>query len=111
MPSDAPAAALAGSRGVIISGGPSSVYDPGSPTIDPAVLSLGIPVLGICYGEQLIAHILGGRVDKGTHGEYGYAELDVSCPSALFAGVNGRQQVWMSHRDLVVAPPPGFDVL
>ena len=109
--SETPAAQLAGRKGIIISGGPSSVYDAGSPTIDPALLASGIPILGICYGQQLIAHQLGGTVEKGVKGEYGFAQLSLTGPSPLFAGVEGRQQVWMSHRDLVTAPPPGFDVL
>ena len=111
-PSDIPAEKLRGLKGVIISGGPSSVYDAGSPTIDPALLKLGIPVLGICYGQQLMAHLLGGQVDLGDHGEYGLAQLQVSgSPSSLFAGIHGQQQVWMSHRDLVVKAPAGFDIL
>jgi GMP synthase (glutamine-hydrolysing) len=110
-PSETPAAALAGRKGVIISGGPSSVYDPGSPTIDPALLTSGIPVLGICYGQQLIAHLLGGSVTPGDKGEYGFAQADLTTNNPLFAGVAGRQQVWMSHRDLVATPPPGFTTL
>jgi GMP synthase (glutamine-hydrolysing) len=110
-PSETPASALAGRKGVIISGGPSSVYDPGSPSIDPALLSSGVPILGICYGLQLIAHLLGGAVQKGDRGEYGFAHLDVTGADALLRGVEGRQQVWMSHRDLVAQAPGGFDVL
>jgi GMP synthase (glutamine-hydrolysing) len=110
-PSETPAAELAGRKGVIISGGPSSVYDPGSPTIDPQLLHAGIPVLGICYGQQLMAHILGGRVQKGDRGEYGFAQLDLLHADGLFRGIEGRQQVWMSHRDAVQDPPPGFEVL
>lgn len=109
-PSDTPASALTGRKGIVISGGPSSVYDPSSPTIDPAVLHSGTPVLGICYGQQLMAHLLGGRVEKGEKGEYGFAQLDLLQDTPLFQGVQGRQQVWMSHRDAVVAPPPSFDV-
>ncbi|HEY2845926.1 MAG TPA: glutamine-hydrolyzing GMP synthase [Bryobacteraceae bacterium] len=109
--SETPASELAGRRGIIISGGPSSVYDPGSPTIDPLLLSSGIPVLGICYGQQLMAHILGGHVAKGDRGEYGFAQLDMARTDGLFRGISGRQQVWMSHRDAVQSPPPGFDVL
>lgn len=117
VPSETPAAELAGRKGIIISGGPSSVYDPGSPTIDPRLLHAGIPVLGICYGQQLMAHILGGRVEKGDRGEYGFAQLDLRLTDGLFQGdtlfkgIQGRQQVWMSHRDAVQDPPPGFDVL
>ena len=110
-PSETPASELLGRKGIIISGGPSSVYDPGSPTIDPRLLHARTPILGICYGQQLIAHLLGGHVEKGERGEYGFAQLDLLRESRLFRGVEGPQQVWMSHRDLVEAPPPGFQVL
>ena len=76
-PSETPAAELAGRKGIIISGGPSSVYEAGSPTVDPAVLATGQCVLGICYGQQLIAHLLGGTVRKGDKGEYGFAKLAI----------------------------------
>ena len=110
-PSDTPAAQLKGSRGLIISGGPSSVYEPGSPTVDPALFSSGLPVLGICYGLQLMAHLLGGTVEKGERGEFGLSVLEISALSPLFAGLApGPRQVWMSHRDLVRATPPGFRV-
>jgi len=75
------------------------------------LLHTGTPVLGICYGQQLIAQLLGGQVEKGERGEYGFAQLDMMRQSPIFSGVHGPQQVWMSHRDLVVKPPPGFDVL
>src|SRR6516225_7130472 len=75
-PSETPAPELAGVRGIIISGGPSSVYDPGSPNVDPALFETGRPVLGICYGQQLMAHLLGGTVQKGDRGEYGLATLE-----------------------------------
>ena len=110
-PSETPASVLAGRKGVVISGGPSSVYDPGSPSIDAPLLASGIPVLGICYGQQLIAHLLGGVVEKGVRGEYGFAQLDVTGADTILHGVEGRQQVWMSHRDLVTQPPDGFKVL
>ena len=108
-PSNTPAAALASARGIVISGGPSSVYDPGSPTVDPAIFACGVPIFGICYGQQLMAHLLGGQVRKGDRGEYGMATLDLD-PAAdpLFAGLAGRQQVWMSHRDAVAGLPEGF---
>ncbi|MEP7352397.1 MAG: glutamine-hydrolyzing GMP synthase [Acidobacteriota bacterium] len=110
-PSDTPAAALAGRKGIIISGGPSSVYDPASPTIDPALLRSGIPVLGICYGQQLMAHLLGGRVEKGERGEYGFAQLEIATAGSILKGIQGSQQVWMSHRDTVIVPPEGFETL
>ena len=96
----------------MISGGPCSVYDESSPTIDQSVLTGGVPVLGICYGQQLITHMLGGTVRQGDKGEFGLALLDLSgADSELLSGVADRQQVWMSHRDLVLAVPPGFRVL
>jgi GMP synthase (glutamine-hydrolysing) len=110
-PSETPAAELAGARGLIISGGPSSVYDPASPTVDPAIFAQGQAVLGICYGQQLMAHMLGGEVTKGDKGEYGLATLDLDVMSdPMWAGLAGPQQVWMSHRDVVGALPPGFSV-
>jgi GMP synthase (glutamine-hydrolysing) len=111
QPSDTPASALQGRKGVIISGGPSSVYEPDSPRIDPNVLNQRTPVLGICYGQQLMASLLGGAVRKGDKGEYGVARLQAAASSPLLARLNGRTQVWMSHRDTVEAAPPGFTVL
>ena len=111
FPSDVSLAELTGVRGIIISGGPSSVYDHTSPSIDPAILASGTPVFGICYGQQLIAHLLGGTVTPGDRGEFGLATLHpASTPSVILAGTEGPQQVWMSHRDLVAAPPGGFTV-
>ncbi len=110
-PSDTPAAALAGRRGLIISGGPSSVYEPGSPSVDPRIFELGIPVLGICYGHQLMAHLLGGVVQRGDKGEYGLAILEQKDAGRLLDGLPERHQVWMSHRDTVTALPPGFRLL
>jgi len=110
-PSDTPASELAGRKGLIISGGPDSVYDPGSATIDPAILGDGSAVLGICYGQQLMTHALGGHVRKGDKGEYGLAVLGSLQPHALFAGLNGQLQVWMNHRDQVERVPQGFEVL
>jgi GMP synthase (glutamine-hydrolysing) len=99
-------------RGIVISGGPSSVYDEGCPTMEPSVLQAGVPVLGICYGQQLITQLLGGRVQPGDKGEYGLALLDLKVTdSPLLAGVTDHQQVWMSHKDKVATPPPGFSVL
>ncbi len=110
-PSDTPAAALANRRGIIISGGPSSVYEPESPQVDPAIFRIGTPVLGICYGLHLMAHLMGGMVRRGEKGEYGLAVLE-STPAPLFEGISDRrQQVWMSHRDTVIGLPPGFEVI
>ena len=86
------------------------MYEPGSPNIDPNALRLGVPVLGICYGHQLIAHHLGGSVEKGERGEYGIAQLNLSCEDVLWRGVQ-PSQIWMSHRDTVSAVPPGFKVI
>ena len=98
--------------GVILSGGPKSVNLPGAPLLDPAVYQIGVPVLGICYGAQLIARQLGGVVDGSGKGEYGRTSLTVAsdgpAPSALFASVPPSFDVWMSHFDAIVAPPPGF---
>jgi GMP synthase (glutamine-hydrolysing) len=109
QPSDTPAALLAGRRGIIISGGPASVLQSGSPDIDPALVSANIPVLGICYGHQLLARHLGGQVQKGERGEYGIAHLSVTCDDELWNGLSGSQ-IWMSHFDTVSAVPQGFRV-
>jgi GMP synthase (glutamine-hydrolysing) len=95
-------------RGLILSGGPASVYEPGAPQIDPEALRSGVPVLGICYGMQLIAHHLGGEVAPGARREYGPALLSVKEPGGLFAGLPGELPVWMSHGDHVSRVPPGF---
>ncbi len=109
--SETPAAELASRKAIVVSGGPASVYDPGSPTVDPAIFSAGPGVLGICYGQQLLAHLLDGRVRKGDHGEYGQAVLHVTGESLLFQGLDESEQVWMSHRDQVETPPEGFRTL
>ncbi len=113
QPSDAPASLLATRRGVIISGGPMSVYAPGSPTVDPALFRAGVPVLGICYGLQLMSYVLGGKVKRGEKGEFGLAFLELAKSAPLFAGFapGAREQVWMSHRDTALEVPPGFEVL
>ena len=98
-------------RAVILSGGPASVTDAEAPLPDPAVYRLGVPVLGICYGQQAMCAQLGGEVARGIGGEFGRAYLDITGECALFGGAwapGGREQVWMSHGDHVVAPPPGF---
>ncbi len=96
--------------GVVLSGGPSSVYDEGAPVCDPGVLNLGVPVLGICYGLQWIAHTLGGEVERADRREYGRAQLEVCNGSALFAGLPSRLRIWNSHGDHVVSLPQGFRV-
>ncbi|HVE91807.1 MAG TPA: glutamine-hydrolyzing GMP synthase [Actinomycetota bacterium] len=97
--------------GLILSGGPASVYAPGAPQCDIRLFRLGVPVLGICYGQQLMTSVLGGEVARTDAAEYGRAELSVrSSDSLLFAGLPERTEVWMSHRDAVVSPPPGFTV-
>ena len=98
-------------KGVILSGGPASVYEEGAPALDREVLELGVPVLGICYGMQLIALELGGRVEGAEVGEFGRSELAVSQPGRLLTGTPPQQSCWMSHRDTVFAPPPGFTAL
>lgn len=110
-PSETPADELRGVRGLVISGGPASVYESGAPRVDPAIFELGCAVLGLCYGHQTIAWHLGGEVQRGEKGEYGLAWLETLQPGPLFEGAEGRQQIWMSHRDLVTRVPPGFAVL
>lgn len=104
--------------GLILSGGPNSVYDEGAPTLPDYVTHIDVPVLGICYGMHLLAHALGGKVVPGlatsttAAREYGPAEIDILATDApLFAGLGARQTVWMSHGDRVEALPPGFSVL
>jgi GMP synthase (glutamine-hydrolysing) len=98
--------------GIIISGGPHSVYDDSSPSVTRDVLTAGLPVLGICYGHHLISQQFGGSVQKGDKGEFGLAILDLADgDSQILRGVSDHQQTWMSHRDVVTAPPPGFRVL
>ena len=98
-------------KGLILSGGPASVYAPGAPRLDRELLELGIPVLGICYGMQLLALGLGGKVEGAEVGEFGRSDLTVREPGRLFAGLPTDQTCWMSHRDTVFAPPPGFTAL
>ncbi|WP_353866832.1 glutamine-hydrolyzing GMP synthase [Svornostia abyssi] len=98
-------------KGLILSGGPASVYAPGAPALDPELLELGIPVLGICYGMQLITLALGGRVEGAEIGEFGRSELTVREPGRLLADLPREQKCWMSHRDTVYEAPPGFTAL
>jgi len=88
-------------KGIILSGGPSSVYEPGAPTCDPKLFDLGVPVLGVCYGLQLAAHLLGGKVTGSDHREFGRAHLSIKGKSVLFAAIPDKTTVWMSHGDQV----------
>jgi GMP synthase (glutamine-hydrolysing) len=98
-------------KGVILSGGPASVYEDGAPALERELLELGVPVLGICYGMQLLARELGGRVEGAEVGEFGRSQLSVTEPGRLLAGTPAEQTCWMSHRDCVFGPPPGFQAL
>ncbi len=97
--------------GVILSGGPASVYDPGAPDIDPSILAGNIPVLGICYGMQLMAHVLGGEVGPEGKREYGPAMVDIADAGGLFEGLSQQERAWMSHGDTVKRLPPGFHAI
>lgn len=97
--------------GLILSGGPASVYDPDAVLPDPGIFQLGIPVLGLCYGQQVMAKLLGGEVGSSGRREYGAAELEVVGPSPLFFHLPNKQQVWMSHGDEVKSLPPGFHLI
>src|SRR5579883_2728160 len=101
-------------KGVILSGGPASVMEEGAPRVPPTIFTAGVPVLGICYGEQAMAVQLGGKVEGGHHREFGRAEVTVDADSPLFNGVwqkGQRYPVWMSHGDRVTELPEGFKVL
>jgi GMP synthase (glutamine-hydrolysing) len=98
-------------RGIILSGGPASVYAEGAPTLERGLLELGVPVMGICYGMQLLVHELGGRVEEAEVGEFGRSDLTVIEQGVLLKGMPKEQTCWMSHRDTVIEPPPGFTAL
>jgi len=97
-------------KGIVFSGGPSSVYEEKSPLVDPAIYELGLPIFGICYGMQLMAHQLQGKVERAGKREYGKAEVDFVMDSHLIKGLESKQTVWMSHGDHVVELPTGFRV-
>ena len=109
---DLSASELASRRpaGIVLSGGPASVYEDGAPAVDPGVFGLGIPVLGICYGHQLMAQALGGEVEATGRREYGRTELHVTDPGVLLQDLAPDEQVWMSHGDAVTRAPDGFRV-
>ncbi len=98
-------------KGIILSGGPASVYEEGAPSIDPELWNLGIPVLGVCYGMQLMAHQLGGKVSPSEKAEYGKAALNIDKAEGLFKGFPSQKTVWMSHGDSIDQLPPGFEVI
>jgi GMP synthase (glutamine-hydrolysing) len=112
VPHDLAASEVAGRRpvGLVLSGGPASVYEEGAPDVDPGLFELGVPVLGICYGHQLMARALGGEVAATGRREYGRTELRVAEPGVLLADLGPVEQVWMSHGDAVTAAPNGFRV-
>nr|MBO2470854.1 glutamine-hydrolyzing GMP synthase [Bacillota bacterium] len=112
LPYRTPVATIAALRpkGIVFSGGPASVYDPDAPQVDPAIYDLGVPILGICYGMQLMTHQLGGTVAPAEVREYGKALIQVDTTSPLFRGLDAEQVVWMSHSDRVTDLPEGFVV-
>lgn len=105
---ETPLKRLASFKGLILSGGPESVYARGAPRLNRRVFSLGIPVLGICYGHQIIAHLLGGKVSPGITKEYGFAKLSMREKIGVFEGIHDDTQVWMSHGDTISRLPPHF---
>ena len=111
VPHGVPPSRLEGAKGLILTGGPASVYAEGAPRCDPGIFELGVPVLGICYGMQLMCHLLGGKVVGANRREYGHARLEIGDPDELLHGIRGSTQVWMSHGDSVENPGPGFEVL
>lgn len=114
-PSSTTVESLKDYKGIILSGGPASVYEPNSPTIDPKIFNLGLPILGTCYGHQLMTHLLGGTVEpgKGVGAEFGKAEITIATPTGIFANfaAGEKTQVWMSHGDRVTKLPEGFEIL
>ena len=120
LPHDAPRDAILrlNPRGIILSGGPNSVYDPGAPALSPFLLDLDLPMLGICYGMQLLAYHLGGRVERSTQREYGHATVHIDRAEPLFSNLESLRDapqspisVWMSHGDQIIALPEGFTAL
>ena len=98
-------------KGMILSGGPSSVYEPNAPRIDSRILEMGLPVLGLCYGHQLVAQMSWGKVEPACCKEYGTAKIKVDKPVGVLKGLRAEEKVWMSHSDTVSAMPPEFEVL
>ena len=111
LPFNAPLEKIKGAKGIILSGGPSSVYDKEAPMANPEILGLGLPVLGICYGAQWLIHALGGVVKRAEHHEYGQAELEVVDCKDLFCDIPENLRVWMSHGDRIEQLPEGFETI
>ncbi len=109
--STTPASALRFCKGIILSGGPNSVYEKGAPTCDPDIFKLNIPVLGICYGHQLLVHLLGGKVKSSGTKEYGHAQISISRNVGVLKFMGDEQTVWMSHGDEVTLLPPGMEII
>ncbi|MBR5943958.1 MAG: glutamine-hydrolyzing GMP synthase, partial [Lachnospiraceae bacterium] len=97
-------------KGIIFTGGPNSVYDETSPHYDKAIFELGVPILGICYGSQLMAYTLGGEVKTAPVSEYGKTDIEINTSSKLFHGIDGNTVVWMSHTDYIAEVPSGFSI-
>ena len=112
LPFTTPATAIAARkpRGIVFSGGPSSVYSDGAPVCEEGLFSMGMPILGICYGMQLTTRMLGGDVARAATREYGNTRLYLDSTAGIFSGLSGETPVWMSHGDYVAAPPDGFTV-
>ena len=98
-------------KGLILSGGPSSVHEPNAPRLDPRILEANLPILGLCYGHQLIAQITNGKVEPTASKEYGIAQVEIEKTVGVLEGLSEKEKVWMSHSDTVFAMPPGFEVL
>ena len=97
-------------KGIIFTGGPNSCYEPGAPTYTKEIFELGVPILGICYGSQLMMHLLGGKVEKAPVREYGKIEVTTDRTSDLFADVSEKTICWMSHIDYISKMAPGFEI-
>ncbi len=98
-------------KGLIFSGGPSSVYEPNAPKLHPRILEVNLPILGLCYGHQLLAQLTGSKVEPAACKEYGIAQVAIDKPVGVLEGLSEKEQVWMSHGDTVFAPPPEFEAL
>jgi len=98
-------------KGIILSGGPSSVYEPNAPKPDPQILDLELPILGLCYGHQFIAHMVGGKVEPAECREYGIAHVTIDKPEGVLKGLSRKEKVWMSHGDTVFSIPDEFEIL